>query len=146
MQLTSTTCSIAHSLDVLLAMEGHEEEWQVLKTVGPFVVAVDVRLQTLAGILCEHDACQPHVSNLKAAPQRTDALRSQVKGILTDERRLATTSWTYHTWNNCRLGKVWLCQIIISITSHDLPHNWMEACCHCSRLCDATTHQPLLMS
>lgn len=83
------------SLDVLLPMEGHEIEGQVLEPVGPRVVLVQVLLQPLHGELGQHDLGQAHVVDLKAAPQRVDALHAQVQGKLTDEGGLAAArgSW-----------------------------------------------------
>lgn len=72
-------------LDVLLPVEGHEVERELLELVGPEVVLLQVVLQPLQGELCEHDFSQTHVADLEAAPHRVDALHAQVQGDLADE-------------------------------------------------------------
>lgn len=55
-------------LDVLLSMEGHEVEWQVLKLVSPHVILIQVLLQPLLGKLGQHNFGQTHIVDFKAAP------------------------------------------------------------------------------
>jgi len=84
-------------LDVLLAVEGHEVEGQLLELVGPVVVALQVLLQPLPGELRQHDLGQPHVVDLEAAPQRVDALHAQVQRQLAHEGGLAAARRTWQT-------------------------------------------------
>ena len=89
-------------LDVLLAVEGHEVERQLLELVGPVVVALQVVLQPLHGELGEHDLGQTHVVDLEAAPQRVHALHAQVQGHLADEGGLPAARGT---WEMQSLGQ-----------------------------------------
>lgn len=82
-------------LDVLLAMEGHEVEWQVLKAVGPLVIQLQLVLQAPGGKLGQHDLGQADVVDLKAAPQRAHPLCAQVQCILTNECRLSAACRTW---------------------------------------------------
>lgn len=75
-------------LDVLLAVEGHEVERQLLEAVGPLVVQLQLVLQAPRGELGQHDFGQADVVDLEAAPQRAHPLRAQVQRVLADERRL----------------------------------------------------------
>lgn len=79
---------LLHILDVLLPVEGHEIEGQLLKVVGPEVVLLQIVLQPLHSELRQHDLGQAHVVDLKAAPQRVDSLHAKVQGHLADKCRL----------------------------------------------------------
>lgn len=89
-------------LDVLLPVEGHEVERQLLELVGPEVVLLQVVLQPLQGELGQHDLGQAHVADFEAAPQRVDTLHAQVQGHLGDEGGLPAacgTWWARHSQN-----------------------------------------------
>ena len=82
-------------LDVLLSVERHEVERQLLELVRPEVVLLQVLLQPLHGKLGQHDLRQTHVVDLEAAPQRVDALHAKVQSNLTDKGGLPTACRTW---------------------------------------------------
>ena len=84
-----------HLLDVLLPVESHKVERQLFELVCPEVVLLQVVLQPLHGKLSEHDLGQTHVVDLKAAPQRVDALHAEVQSNLADKSGLPTASGTW---------------------------------------------------
>lgn len=85
------------SLDILLPVESHEVERELLKLVCPEVVLLQVVLKPLHGKLRQHDFSQTDVIDLKAAPQRVDALHAKIQGQLADKGGLPTASRTWLT-------------------------------------------------
>lgn len=91
-------------LDVLLAMEGHEVERELLESISPLIIQFQLVLQAPASKLCQHDFGQTDIVDLKAAPECAHALHAQVQCILTDKRGLPTARWAWYKNNNRRIS------------------------------------------
>lgn len=91
-------------LNVLLAMEGHEVERELLEAIGPLIIQFQLVLQAPASELRQHDFGQADVVDLKAAPQRAHSLHAQVQCILADKRGLPTACWAWYKDNKEKLA------------------------------------------